>query len=207
MRIAVFGATGTVGRVVVEQALRQGHEVTAFTRNAANVTLRHDLLRVVEGDVYDAVSVERAVTGQDAVIVALGDDRKGQVRFGGTKAVLEAMRRTGVERLIVQSSLGVGDSRPNLNFLWKYILFGIVLRKAYVDHGHQEALVQASDVDWTIVRPGAFTDGPVTGAYRRDFGPHEKGLKLKIARADIAAFYLEQLTDPTYVRRAVSISN
>ncbi|MEV0249396.1 SDR family oxidoreductase [Nocardia sp. NPDC050712] len=207
MRIAVFGATGTVGRVVVEQALEQGHEVTAFTRNAANVTQQHDRLRVVEGDVYDTNSAERAVAGQDAVIVALGDDRTGQVRFGGTKSVIEAMNRTGVKRLIVQSSLGVGDSRPNLNFLWKYILFGIVLRKAYIDHGRQEELVQASAVDWTIVRPGAFADGPRTGAYRRGFGPNEKGLKLKIARADIAAFYLEQLTDPTYVRRAVSISN
>ncbi|WP_194816303.1 NAD(P)-dependent oxidoreductase [Nocardia sp. XZ_19_385] len=207
MRIAVFGATGTVGRVVVEQALAQGHEVTAFTRNAAGVTQQHEGLRIVEGDVYDTNSVERAVAGQDAVIVALGDDRKGQVRFGGTKSVIEAMNRTGVKRLIVQSSLGVGDSRPNLNFLWKYIIFGIVLRKAYVDHGHQEELVQASNVDWTIVRPAAFTDGPRTGAYRRGFGPNEKGLQLKIARADIAAFYLEQLTDPTYVRRAVSISN
>ncbi|MEV6277401.1 SDR family oxidoreductase [Nocardia sp. NPDC051832] len=207
MRIAVFGATGTVGRVVVEQALAQGHEVTAFTRNAANVTQQHDRLRVVEGDVFDPNSVERAVAGQDAAIIALGDDRTGQVRFGGTKSVIEAMNRTGVKRLIVQSSLGVGDSRPNLNFLWKYILFGIVLRKAYIDHGRQEELVQASNVDWTIVRPAAFTDGPRTGAYQRGFGPNAKGLALKISRADIAAFYLEQLTDQTYLRRAVSISN
>ncbi|MGW0245957.1 NAD(P)-dependent oxidoreductase [Nocardia goodfellowii] len=207
MRIAVFGATGTVGRVVVEQALAQGHEVTAFTRNAAGVGRQHERLRVVEGDVFDPNSVERAVAGQDAAIIALGDDRKGQVRFGGTKSVIEAMNRTGVKRLIVQSSLGVGDSRPNLNFLWKYVIFGIVLRKAYADHGRQEELVRASDLDWTIVRPAAFTDGPRTGAYRRGFGPDEQGLRLKIARADIAEFYLEQLTDPAYVRRAVSISN
>ncbi|MEV0295675.1 SDR family oxidoreductase [Nocardia sp. NPDC050710] len=207
MKIAVFGATGTVGRLVVEQALEQGHEVTAFTRNAAGIAQRHERLRIVEGDVFDTHAAERAVAGQDAVIVALGDGRKGLVRFAGTKAVVEAMQRTGVKRLICQSSLGVGDSRGNLNFLWKYLLFGMLLRKAYNDHVKQEELVLASDLDWTIVRPSAFTDGPRTGSFRRGFPADAKGLTLKISRADIADFLLEQLTDTTYVHQAPGISH
>ncbi|MEU2255680.1 SDR family oxidoreductase [Nocardia xishanensis] len=207
MKIAVFGATGSVGRLVVEQALEQGHEVTAFTRDAAGVTQRHERLRVVEGDVFDTHQAERAVAGQDAVLIALGDGRKGLVRYAGTKSVVEAMHRTGVKRLICQSTLGVGDSRDNLDFLWKYVFFGLLLRRAYHDHVEQEAYVRASDLDWTIVRPSAFTDGPRTGSYRRGFPGSERGLTLKIARADIADFLLEQLTDSTYLHRTPGISN
>ncbi|MEU2092505.1 NAD(P)-dependent oxidoreductase [Nocardia beijingensis] len=207
MRIAVFGATGTVGRLVVERALREGHEVTAFTRSAASVTQRHERLRVVEGDVLDTNSVQRAVEGQDAVLVSLGNGRNGVVRAGGTKAVIDAMRRTGVKRLICQTTLGVGDSRGNLNFLWKYVMFGLLLRPAYTDHVEQEKHVVASDLDWTIVRPSAFTDGPATGSYRRGFPANEPGLTLKISRADIADFMIEQLTDTTYLRQAPGISN
>ncbi|WP_406234055.1 NAD(P)-dependent oxidoreductase [Nocardia sp. NBC_01009] len=207
MKIAVFGATSTVGRQVVEQALAQGHEVTAFTRNAAGVEQRHERLHIIEGDVLDTASVERAVVGQDAVLVSLGAGRKGVIRAEGTRAVIEAMNRTGVKRLIAQTTLGVGDSRGNLNFLWKYVMFGMLLRQAYADHVQQEAYVRASDLDWTIVRPSAFTDGPRTGSYRRGFPADETGLALKIARADIADFMLEQLTDTSYLQQAPGISN
>ncbi|MBH0778172.1 NAD(P)-dependent oxidoreductase [Nocardia bovistercoris] len=207
MRIAVFGATGTVGRHVVEQALERGHDVTAFTRNAAGVTRQDARLRVVEGDVLDATAAERAVTGQDAVIVTLGDGRKGAVRFAGTRAIVEAMGRAGVRRLICQSTLGVGESRQNLNFVWKHVMFGLLLRKAYDDHVRQETLVRAADLDWTIVRPSAFTDGPRTGAYRRDIPGDATGLTLRIARADIAEFLLDQLTDTANVLRTPGISN
>ncbi|MEU7769016.1 SDR family oxidoreductase [Nocardia sp. NPDC049190] len=207
MRIAVFGATGTVGRLVVEQALRQGHEVTAFTRSATGITQRHERLHVWEGDVLDTNSVERAVRGRDAVLVSLGNGRKGVVRAEGTKAVIAAMERTGVRRLICQTTLGVGDSRGNLNFLWKYVMFGLLLRQAYADHVRQEAYVRASDLEWTLVRPSAFTDGPRTSDYRRGFPAEERGLTLRISRADIADFMVEQLTDATYVRRAPGISH
>ncbi|MFX0579931.1 NAD(P)-dependent oxidoreductase [Nocardia nepalensis] len=207
MRIAVFGATSTVGRLVVEQALEQGHEVTAFTRNAASVGQRHERLHIAEGNVLDTNSVEKAVAGQDAVLISLGAGRKGVIRAQGTRAVIEAMNRTGVERLICQTTLGVGDSAGNLNFLWKYVMFGMLLRQAYADHVEQEEYVRASNLDWTIVRPSAFTDGPRTNTFRRGFDANEKGLSLRIARADIAAFMLEQLTDATYTHRAPGISN
>ncbi|MFI6871439.1 NAD(P)-dependent oxidoreductase [Nocardia sp. NPDC050406] len=207
MRIAVFGSTGTLGSKVVAQALADGHEVTAFTRNAGNVSTAHERLRVVVGDVLDPAAVEQAVIGQDAVIVCLGSGRKGVVRAEGTKAVIGAMERHGVKRLICQSTLGAGDSHANLNFLWKYILFGMLLRPALADHNVQEEYVRKSNLDWTIVRPSAFTDGPRTDVYRTDFGPNEKGLSLKISRADIAAFLLAQLDDTAHIRTVRALSN
>ncbi|MEC3920420.1 NAD(P)-dependent oxidoreductase [Nocardia sp. CDC160] len=207
MKVAIFGATGTIGRHVVARALAAGHEVTALTRDASRISAPHERLRVVVGDVLDPAAVERTVIGQDAVIVTLGAGRKGVVRAEGTRRIIEAMDRTGVKRLVCQSSLGVGDSRGNLNFVWKYIMFGMLLRQAYADHVQQEQYVMASDLDWTIVRPSAFTDGPATGNFRRGFPATESGLSLKISRADIANFLVDQLTDPTYLRRTPGISN
>jgi uncharacterized protein YbjT (DUF2867 family) len=206
MNITIFGATGTIGRLVVEQALAAGHDVTAFTRDAARVTTTHDHLQVVEGDVTDPDACLPAVKGADAVIVAIGAGRKGVVREAGTRAVVAAMGQAGVRRLVCQSTIGVGSSRPNLDLLWKYVMFGVLLRQAYADHVRQEQVVQASDLDWTIVRPSAFADespAPV----RHGFGGAERGLTLKIGRDDVAAFVLAQVDDRTYLHRAVSVSS
>ncbi len=207
MNITIFGATGTIGRCLVEQALAQRHDVTAFTRDSSRVTVVHDRLHAVEGDVTDADACLPAVKDADAVIVVLGAGREGVVREAGTRAVVEAMKRAGGgRRLVVQSTLGVGSSRPNLNLFWKYVMFGALLRPAYADHVRQERVVEESDLDWTIVRPSAFADqspGPV----RHGFDGSESGLRLKIARADVAAFLLAQVEDQTYLRRAVSVSS
>lgn len=207
MKIVIFGATGTVGRHIVDRALLEGHEVTAFARKAASVVLDHPRLTVIEGDVMLEGDVLCAVAGQDAVIVALGAGRNGAIRSVGTQHVVDAMKRQGVSRLIVQSTLGAGDSRPALNFFWKRIMFGLLLRPAYADHQRQEEIVAASGLDWTLVRPSAFTDGPATNRYQHGFAPTVKNLALKISRADVAGFVLRQLTDQTYLGRAANLSN
>ncbi len=205
MNITVFGATGSIGRLVVEQALTAGHDVTAFTRDAARVTAERERLSVVQGDVTDPAASLLAVKDADAVVVALGNGRKGEVREAGTRGVVTAMQQAGGGRLVVQSTLGVGSSRANLNWVWKYVMFGALLRAAYADHVRQERVVEESGLDWTIVRPSAFADespAPV----RHGFGPGERGLALKIGRADVAAFLLARAQDRTRLRSAVSVS-
>lgn len=207
MKVAIFGSTGSVGREAVKQALEQGHMVTAFAREPAKLGIEDTAnLRVVQGDVLSRASVEEAVKGQDAVICVLGAGRKGNIRSEGTQNIIRAMEKTGVSRLICQSTLGVGDSRGNLNFLWKYIMFGMLLRQAYADHVRQEEFVKQSSLDWTIVRPTAFTDGTWTGEYRHGFPSTDKAATLKISRADVADFLLRQLTDDTYLKKTPGLS-
>lgn len=206
MKIAIFGATGSVGRLAVTQALEQGHEVTALIRDPEKVETRHENLHLIKGDVLSSRSVEQAVQGQDVVFCILGAGRKGTVRSQGTKNIIEAMKSTSTKRLICQSSLGVGDSRGNLNFLWKYIMFGLLLRAAYADHVLQEEYVMKSGLEWTIIRPAAFTDGPRTEVYRHGFAADAKSLTLKISRADVADFLLKQLNDNTYLRKTPGLS-
>ena len=206
MKLIIFGATGTLGRHLVEQALARGHRVTAFARRPDALELEHHCLDRCAGDVLDRQAVADAVRGHDAVVIALGAGRKGTVRSVGTRHVIEAMQRHGVRRLSCLSTLGAGDSRAHLNFFWKRIMFGFLLRDAYADHQAQEACVAESDLDWIIVRPGAFTNGPATGTYKHGFPATEPDLKLKISRADIADFVLRQLSDDTYLRQSPSLS-
>lgn len=208
MKVIVFGATGSVGRLATERLLRDGHRVTAFARTPERLDLQNDRLRRVAGDASDADTVAAAIEGQDAVVVTLGAglSRNSTIRSEGTLAVIRGMQRHGVRRLICQSTLGARDSWGNLNFYWKRIMFGALLRPVFKDHELQERLVEASGLDWTIVRPGAFTDGPATGDYVEDIAPEHRGLRLKIARADIAAFLARQLAETRYLHRSVGIS-
>jgi putative NADH-flavin reductase len=122
MKITIFGATGLTGRELFRQTLYAGHEVTAFVRTPEKVEEKHEDLRIVQGDVLDPAAVEQAIQGQDAVFCVLGAGRDGTVRSRGTENIIQAMEKTGVRRLIVQSTLGAGDSKANLNFWWKYVI-------------------------------------------------------------------------------------
>ncbi|MDH5229732.1 MAG: SDR family oxidoreductase [Gammaproteobacteria bacterium] len=206
MNIIIFGSTGSIGQHLVKQSLEAGHTVTAFTRSPNKLNLNHIQLNIIQGDVLNQEDVEKAIKNQDAVICVLGAGRKGEVRSRGTQHIIHAMKSNGVTRLICQSSLGVGDSRKNLNFFWKYIMFGLLLRPAYHDHELQEAHVKASNLDWVIVRPGAFTDGERTGDYRHGFDPIDQSTVLKISRADVADFLLKQLFDNRYLHQSPGLS-
>jgi putative NADH-flavin reductase len=85
-------------------------------------------------------------------------------------------------------------------------MFGLLLRRAYADHVMQEEHVKNSDLDWTIVRPGAYTDGERSGDYRHGFPATATDLKLKISRADVADFMLNQLEDDSYLHMTPGIS-
>jgi putative NADH-flavin reductase len=201
MRLIIFGSTGSVGRLLVEQALQDNHLVTAFLRDPAKLAFSHSKLSVVKGDVLDYQSVEKGIENQEIVICALGAGAKGIVRAAGTKNIIRAMESKGIKRLICQSTIGIGDSRRNLNFFWKYIMFGMLLKQAYKDHELQEKYVTESKLDWIIVRPAAFMDGPRTRSYRHGFGASEPGLTLKVPRADVADFILQQVGTNTYLRK------
>ncbi|MEL6325792.1 MAG: SDR family oxidoreductase [Cyanobacteria bacterium J06626_23] len=208
MKLVIFGATGTVGRQVVEQALEQGHTVTAFARNLTKLNIQHPQLSFMQGDVMDSLAVEQAISGQDAVVCVLGSGKKltGTVRSEGTQQIIQAMEKVGVRRLICQSTLGTGDSWGNLDFYWKYVMFGFILRKVFADHERQEDLVRNSNLDWTIVRPSAFTDGPRTGRYRHSFPSTDRNITLQISRADVADFILRQLSDQSSLHQTPSLS-
>jgi len=206
MKLIIFGSTGTVGHHLVNQALEMGHTVTAFTRNKDKITVKNILLNIVEGDVFKYQSVKEAIAGNDVVLCTLGAGRKGKVRSQGTLNIIRAMKELKVERLICQTTLGCGESWNNLNFFWKKIMFGWFLKEAFIDRENQEKHVFESNLDWTLVRPSAFTNGELTKNFVTDFSSANKSLQLKIARADVAYFMLQQVASSKFNHKAVGVS-
>lgn len=207
MKIIVFGATGSIGRHIVKKALKQGHEVTAFARNPEKLEMVHENLCLISGDVFNFSDVQAAISGQQAVMITLGSPSLiGNLRSAGTANIVNAMNVCGVDRLICQTTLGAGDSVDNLNFLWRYIYFGIILRFVMKDHNVQEDIVRKSGLDWTIVRPSAFTDEKGSNSYKSNFPSSYKGLLLKIPRIEVADFMLKSLNDRSSYFQSPGIS-
>jgi putative NADH-flavin reductase len=207
MKLIIFGSTGSVGKHLVTQAHAAGHTVTAFARDTSKLrNVNFVNLRLFDGNVLDQKAVTNAIAGQDVVLCALGAGRKGNIRSQGTRNIIAGMKLSNVRRLICQTTLGAGDSYGTLNFFWKRIMFGWFLKEAFLDHQLQEQYVKDSDLDWTIVRPAAFTDGPMTGIYKHGFKGTEKNITLKISRSDVAHFMLLQLTSSAYLKRTPGLS-
>jgi putative NADH-flavin reductase len=211
MNLLIFGATGGTGRVLVAQALEQGHRVTAFARNPDTIKMKHKNLAVVQGDILDYASVERAVKGQDAVLSALGTKalRRNTTISDGTRNIITAMEKYGVKRFVFESSLSIGDSKPQqrqLPLFFNVIIMPLFFRNIAQDKEIQEHYIMQSTLDWVIVRPAVLTNGPRTGVYRSEFSAIDTSVKGKISRADVADFMLRQLTDDTYVHKTPSLS-
>jgi putative NADH-flavin reductase len=207
MRLLIFGATGGTGRELVRQALDRGHAVTAFARDPSALD-RRDGLQALAGDVLDAAAVERAVVGHDAVLSALGNPatNPGNVRSEGTRNIVRAMERFGPARFIGQSTIGIGDTRSLMPRRYRYFLVPLLLRRTFAEHERQETIMRSSNLDWTIVRAGALTDGERTGRYRHGFPPTARSIAYKVTRADVADFTLRLLSDTASLRQSPSIS-
>ncbi|MCP5074391.1 MAG: SDR family oxidoreductase [Rhodobacteraceae bacterium] len=208
MKLTVFGATGGVGMLVVKQALAQGHDVTAFVRSPEKISDLYENIEIIQGDVLDPVAVRKALQGRDAAVCALGMPlmNKDGLRAKGTKNIVDVMEGAGVKRLICLSAFGVGDSWRLLPLIYRLIIVPLFLRRVIADHTAQEAHIRASGLDWTIVRPGNFVKGGLTGDYRHGVTDETRAFKLKISREDVADFLVKQLTGSTYLRQSPGLS-
>ncbi len=209
-RVLVVGATGGTGRELVTQALARGCEVTALARDPARLKLKDARLTVVTGDVMDPGSLDTAARGCDAVLCALGHKKflgPTHIQSTGTRNLIAAMQRQGVSRLVVETSLGLGDSAGRLGLIYTWFTLPIVLPFYFADKARQERVIAGSDREWVIVRPGALTFGKATGRYRHGRQAGSVLLTRSIARADVAAFMLDQCTSDMYLRTAPGISN
>ncbi|MBP9145856.1 MAG: SDR family oxidoreductase [Thermoanaerobaculia bacterium] len=209
MRVLIVGASGGTGRALLAQALARGHEVTALVRDTAKLALRHEHLRVVQGDVLDPVSVDAAVAGQEAVLSALGHKRfmiPTRILSDGTRNLLQAMERHGVRRYIGMSALGVGDSWWRMGLYYTLFVTPVILQFYFWDKRRQERLIRSSELDWTIVRPGALTNGRPRGAWRTGPTIGNPIWTVRIARADVAHFVLDQLASTKHLRQTVAIA-
>jgi putative NADH-flavin reductase len=194
VKLIIFGATGGTGQALVEQALAAGHEVTVYSRRGGSMSRA----RVIQGDVTDRASVAEAIAGHDVVLSALGTRpwKHQDVCSQGIAAIVPAMQAAGVKRVIAMSSQGVGDSK--LSGIGK-LGASLFLAKAFRDKQAMEVLLADSDRDWIVVRPGILVNAAPRGTWRTDDDGAITGGR--IARADVAAFMLQQVTSGDWLRK------
>lgn len=209
MKILLIGATGPTGQQILTQALAQGHRVTALARHPERLTIKSEQLLTVQGDVLNKPSLEQAMTGQNAVIcalgISLGESRKPTTIYStGTGNIIAAMDKQGVRRLVCITGIGSGDSRGHGGFLYDRIFLPLILNQGYLDKTRQEEKIKRSDLDWVIVRPAQLTNGKAINTYRVLLDGNYTAKK--IARADVATFVLQQLTSDQYLKKTPVIS-
>jgi uncharacterized protein YbjT (DUF2867 family) len=205
MRIAVFGGTGGTGRQVIEQAMDAGHQVAALVRDPNRLSAPAKQADIIVGDVLNPQQVAETIAGADAVVVSLGSrsDSPDNTVSQGTKNIIACMQESGLKRLVVVTSLGVGDSKDQVPMAFKLVM-NTVMRKIMADKALQEQHVQESGLDWVIVRPGGLSDDPASGAYI--FGTDPTIMAGRVSRADVAAFVLQNLSDDQFLGQAVAIT-
>ncbi|MCC9173235.1 NAD(P)-dependent oxidoreductase [Arthrobacter sp. zg-Y179] len=203
MRITIIGGSQGTGAQLAFLAQAAGHEVTVLSRSGRAPSG----VSASTGDATNPETVSAAVSGADAVVVTVGG-AKGvpHQRAAVTRAVVKAMQAQGVRRLVVQSSLGAGDSSSQLPGPLGLIT-RVALAKPLADHNEQESAVTGSGLDWTLVRPTGLTDKDPAGTWRAlEVGGAGK-LRGSIPRRDLAVCMLEILTDDSTVGKALGVSS
>jgi putative NADH-flavin reductase len=222
MKIVIIAATGGIGRQLLQQALDAGHDVTAVVRSPQK--LAGIPVRTVAADLAhpDPATLASAIAGADAVLSGLGARTSAEagVARRGTQAVVDAMRATGVRRLVVVSAAPIGavpsPDRPHPprhdpgdGFFMRHVLSHVAnvrLGKVFADLAEMEDILRESGLDWTVVRPPQLTGKPFTGIYRTAYGQNLRG-GLSVPRADVAHFMLHILGQPDTIHQAIGIAS
>jgi putative NADH-flavin reductase len=213
MNIIVIGASKGIGREVVKTALARGYMVTAFARHPESLDIQHPKLRLQPGNVLEAVSVFQAIEGHDAVICTLGLPtlsaigppltKRSYVLSHGTQNIIKAMTEVKVKRLICVTAIGAGDSASLCTPFARFILRR-GLGWLFHEKDQQERLIEHSQLDWTIIRPTALTNGRA-----QDYlaGEHlRSGILTHVSRADVAALITKIVDQPESYRKALVVS-
>jgi putative NADH-flavin reductase len=208
-RIIVFGAAGGTGKLVVERALQAGHQVTVVVRNPDMLTLRHQRLKIIKGDVFQLSTFGDVVGGKEAVVSCLGARKREPTTLysQGVRNIIEVMQEEGVRRIICLSA-GAVIVPPKSSLLMKFVTKNILqplFRHTYADMLIMEKIVSESNLDWTIIRPPWLRDSKWTGKYRTAINEHLSNPS-KISRADLGDYIVNHLTDEKIFKAKIEIS-
>lgn len=208
MKLAVIGATGRTGTLVVEELLRRGHDLTVLARAPEKLGPVRDRVRVVTGSSTDRDALENLVSGGvEAVVSALGPTtRQTDLHTGTARALIEVMHAHGVRRFVGISGAGVDvpDDRKGRRDTAISFLMRTMGGRIVADKVAEYQMFADSDRDFTLVRPPRLVDGPATGTFVHD--AHRPGKSSSVRRADLATFLADVVEQGSYIRSAPFVS-
>jgi putative NADH-flavin reductase len=208
LKLALLGATGGTGRHILEEASGRGHLVTVLARTPSKLAVAGAAARVIKGDALDPAAIDELVSGQDAVVSALGITSRAATTLYSDSArlILDAMRRHDVPHFVAITAGAIVRDRA-LPTMFRFVVQPILLRVfagTYRDMMRLEELVRQSDRRWTLVRPSQLTDASGVGSYRVSEQPLRRGWC--VSRADLADAVLRCVEDPGHGNRALFVA-
>jgi putative NADH-flavin reductase len=207
MKIALFGARGTLGSRIAAEAERRGHRVTAVLRDTATAPAGATATR---GDALDAASVARAVAGHDAVVsaIGLGPGSPPTLLSDAARALVDGLRAASVRRLVVVGGAGSLEIRPGLQVV-DAPDFPAAWKPAALAHRDSLAVYRDAQLDWTYVSPPAFiAPGERTGRYRVGFDTlltDERG-ESRISAEDYAIAIVDELERGAHPKKRITVA-
>jgi putative NADH-flavin reductase len=197
--ILVFGGTGETGKEIIKQALTKGFAVIAIVRDPTSWSMKHPLLTICKGDVLQPSTFENEMTGKDAVISCLGTGRNLKpttVYSRGMENIIRAMNNADVKRIVCLSAVAL-YTNSEMGFFIKMLAKLVVqkiLKNLFADMRLMEKKLQATTLNYSIVRPPMLNNKPLSGHYRTAVNTHLKH-PFSISRADLAHYMLSILKE------------
>lgn len=209
MKLALIGATGTIGQRILHEALNRGHQVTAIVRNSSRLTKQNPNLRVVTADIFNPESVAQAVAGQDAVISAYGAPHgQDQLLVDVARSLIQGVKQAGVPRLLVVGGAGSLEVAPGVQLMDTPAFLPAWKANA---QAQRDALnvYRKADLDWTYLSPAALIQpGERTGHYRT--GGEQLVVDAEgnshISAEDYAIAMLDEVEHPQHVRQRFTVA-
>ncbi|WP_338555061.1 NAD(P)H-binding protein [Paenibacillus sp. KS-LC4] len=213
MNITIFGASGAIGQLLTQLALDHGDFVTAYVRNPKKISLKHPNLSLVQGELSNASTIEKAIAKSDVVISTLGPASdmsrklKGTPIADGHELIIRAMKKLNKKRLITLATpaLQSDDDYKNISTMLPAALAKIFLPNGHAEMKKMEGIIKQSNLDWTVVRiinPNVKHKGQ---SYDYSFG--DKSAKLSVSRENVAKFMHSAVRDNQLIRKMPIIYN
>ena len=159
MNIVVLGATGNIGTELVQQALQQGHSVTAYVRRPEAVTARAGLT-TVGGALDDVAAMARAFAGADAVISCVGGKPGTDFMQQTLPTITAAVKQAGVDRFVLVSAFGVGDTKDKASGFAR-LIYRTAVKSLFTDKAlAEDAVLPRLELNWTVAYPVNLKNGP-----------------------------------------------
>ncbi len=210
MNIALFGATGSIGKAIALEALSRGHQVTGLVRHPEKSDLSRPGFILRQANVLDATLVAAEVTGHEAVVSAIAPDFDTPIQLiTAAHSLIQGLGATQVRRLLIVGGAGSLEVAPGLQLVdspqfppsWRPVAMA-----------HRDALEvyrQDASLDWTYFSPAAMiSPGQRTGSYRigGDQLLSDAQGKSTISNEDFAAAMLDEIEQPRFIRQRITVA-
>ncbi|MGZ3753495.1 MAG: NAD(P)-dependent oxidoreductase [Mucilaginibacter sp.] len=212
MKIAIIGATGFVGSAVLNEALHRGYKVTAIARNADKIVTNNDNVTAVAANAEEVGSMASVLGGHDAVVSAYNAGWTNPNLYNdfikGSEAIQQAVKLSGVKRLLVVGGAGSLEIAPGLQLVDTPEFPAEYKAGATAARDYLNMLKKETELDWTFLSPAIqLHPGKRTGVFRlgTDQPVFDENGKNDISVEDMAVAILDELESNRFVKKRFTL--